>query len=86
MFSTKEFADYAKKNLVLVKVDFPKRKTIKPAVKQANEQLMRQFNVKGFPTLLVLDGEGKELGRDDDGYEGGGPKTVIAFLDKLKTQ
>lgn len=84
VFSKKEFTDYAKKNLALVKVDFPKKKAISPSLKQANEQLMRTFKVSGFPTMLVLDSEGKELGRDDDGYQGGGPKAVIAFLEKLK--
>ncbi len=83
MYSTKEFADYAKKNLALVKVDFPMKKKQSTALKRANEELKDKFNVDGFPTLVVLDSEGKEAGRQV-GYGGGGPKAVIAKLESFK--
>lgn len=36
VFSKPEFAEYAKKNLVLVEVDFPRRKKLSPAQNKAN--------------------------------------------------
>lgn len=84
VYSSKEFIDYAKKNLVLVKVDFPMKKRQSEALKQANEALKRQFEIEGFPTLIVLDGEGNKLAQEV-GYDGSGPKPVIAKLEKLKT-
>lgn len=61
VFPRKEFTDYAKKNLVLVEVDFPMKKKQPEALKKANEALMREFNIEGFPTLLLLDAEGRKL-------------------------
>lgn len=82
VFNTKEFADYASKNLVLVEVDFPQRKKQSDGEKKANEALMEKYKVDGFPTVVVLNGEGKEVGRL--GYDEGGPKPFIAKLEKLK--
>src|SRR6516165_8692992 len=39
VLSTKEFEDYAKKNLVLVDVDFPRSKELPANQKKANEAL-----------------------------------------------
>jgi thioredoxin-related protein len=82
IFSKKDFADYAAQNLVLVEVDFPQRKPQSEALAKANRALADKYKVDGFPTFIVLDGDGKELGRFD--YEPGGPKPFITRLEKLK--
>src|SRR5213593_3012649 len=46
VFSKSEFAEYAKKNLVLVEVDFPRRKAQSADQKKANEALQGKYNVK----------------------------------------
>ena len=84
VFSQPEFADYAKKNLVLVEVDFPRTKQQSEALKKANQALQAKYKVEGYPTIIVLNGEGKKVG--ELGYEPGGPKTFIAELEKLKKQ
>jgi thioredoxin-related protein len=81
VFSKPEFDEYARKNLVLVEVDFPKRKTQSAAQLRANRALAQRFGVQSYPTLVVLDSSGKELGRL--GYEPGGPKPFLARLSKL---
>jgi thioredoxin-related protein len=83
VFSTKQFGDYAKKNLVLVKVDFPMKKALKPALKRANQELKEKFDIEGFPTFVVLNSDGKELGREV-GYAGDGPKPVIAQIEQFR--
>jgi thioredoxin-related protein len=83
VFTTAEFQDYAKKNLVLVEADFPRKKTLPAELKAANDKLKQQYKVTGFPTLVVLRGDGSKLG-EMVGYGGGGPKAVIAKLDGLK--
>ena len=57
VFSKLEFADYAAKNLVLLEVDFPKRKTLPPTQQAANDTVARKFGVEGFPTLILLSPE-----------------------------
>jgi len=84
VFSKPEFAEYAKKNLVLVEVDFPQKKQQTEQLKKANQALQEKYKIEGYPTIIVLDGSGKKVG--ELGYQPGGPKAFIAELDKLKTK
>src|ERR1043165_4872306 len=82
VFSKPEFSEYAKKNLVLVEVDFPQKKQQSEQLKKANLALQEKYKIEGYPTIIVLDGNGKKVG--ELGYQPGGPKAFIAELDKLK--
>lgn len=82
VFSQPGFEAYAKKNLVLVELDFPHFKTQPEALKKANTALAKQYEIEGYPTIIVLDSTGKKLG--NLGYMPGGPTAFIAELDKLK--
>jgi len=84
IFSKPEFAEYAKKNLVLAEVDFPRKKQISEQQKKANRALADKYGIKGYPTLIILDGDGKKAG--ELGYMRGGPKPFIAELEKLKSK
>lgn len=77
VFSTEKFAEYAKENLVLVELDFPR--TSEPP--QQNIDLMRKYQVQGFPTIVVLSPNEKEIARL--GYLPGGPE---AWLSELSNQ
>ena len=83
VFAKQEFKDYAAKNLVLVELDFPRSKTLTDEVKAQNNALKEKFAIRGFPTVVMLDGEGKELARWV-GYGSGGPAELIAKIDALK--
>jgi thioredoxin-related protein len=80
VLSTDAFATYAKANLELVKLDFPRHTEQDAALKQANQELYQRFNVDGYPTYILLNPSGKELGRQV-GYAEGGPTAFIAELD-----
>ena len=82
VFSKKEFKDYAKENLVLVEVDFPQGKPQSKKLKEQNEKLQSKFGIQGYPTIVVLDGEGKKVGQL--GYQEGGPGPFTAKLDTFK--
>jgi thioredoxin-related protein len=79
----KEFTDYAKKNLVLVEVDFPMKKKLPDSQVKANEALMEKFKIEGFPTLLLLDGDGKRLGKVDLTMD---PKELVKNIEKVAKQ
>jgi protein disulfide-isomerase len=83
VFETRPFADYAKKNLVLVEIDFPNKKAQSDAVKRTNQQLQEKYKVEGFPTVILFNGEGKEIGRET-GSDGEGQKSYLARIDKLR--
>jgi len=82
VFSTDDFAKYAKDNLVLVEVDFPQKKKQSAAQTKANKGLQEKYKVEGYPTIIVLNSEGKKVG--ELGYQAGGPKPFIAQLEKAK--
>lgn len=82
VFSKPEFAEYAKKNIVAVEVDFPSKKKLSDEQTKANKALAKKYDIKGYPTIIVLDSEGKKVG--ELGYMKGGPKAFIAELEKLK--
>jgi thioredoxin-related protein len=85
VFSSPEFLEYAKKNLVLVDVDFPTHKEQTEELKQANKALSETFGIDGYPTIVVLSSDGKEL-KKTSGYSGETTKEFIAELEKLKSQ
>ena len=62
VFSKPEFAKYAKENLVLVEVDFPRNKKQSAEQKKANADLQAKYKIDGYPTIIVLNGEGKQVG------------------------
>jgi protein disulfide-isomerase len=82
VFTTKEFQEYAKANLILVEVDFPQSKHQAKKLKEQNEKLQSQFQIEGYPTIVVLSPDGRKIGQL--GYEAGGPKPFTAKLDALK--
>jgi thiol:disulfide interchange protein len=60
VFSKKEFIDAAAKKFVLVELDFPKGDQ---AVADKNEPMAKKYNIEGFPTVILLTPEGKEITR-----------------------
>jgi len=64
-------------------VDFPNQKKLSPELKKANDGLKNKYKVDGFPTLVVLNDEGREIGRQV-GYFEGGTKAFIAKLETFK--
>jgi thioredoxin-related protein len=83
ILSQPQFKDYARDNLVLVELDFPRRKAQPAEVKKQNLELAQQYEVLGFPTIVVLNSDGQKLWRFD-GYFPGGPEAFIAQLQKLR--
>ena len=81
VFSTPEFQNYASRNLILVKLDFPRRRPQTEALKKQNEQLAEKYGIQGFPTIIVLNGQGEKVG--ELGYIEGGPSPFLAKLETL---
>ncbi len=83
VLTSEEFSKFAKDNLVLVDLDFPKAKPQSDELKAANKELSKKYGIKGFPTIIVLDVDGKELFRKV-GYGGTPAAEYVADLAKLK--
>ena len=83
VFKTPEFIKWAKENVVLVELDFPRKNEQTDAVKMQKAQLQQQLQVRGYPTVWFVSAaktaEAKvnltALG--STGYVAGGPKVWI---------
>lgn len=82
VLNSETFLDFAKKNLVLVDVDFPHAKQQTEELKEANKALSTKFSIQGLPTVIVLGSDGKELKRTV-GYDGQTAQEFVAELEKL---
>ena len=60
VFSKKEFVDAASKNYILVEIDMPRGDK---EVAEANQPLVEKYKIEGFPTVILLNSEGKEFTR-----------------------
>jgi thioredoxin-related protein len=83
VFSQKQFADYAKSNLVLVQLDYPAQKKLPEDLVKANDALKTKYKITGYPTLIVLKPDGTVVW-NQVGYMEGGPTAVIAKLNEAK--
>jgi thioredoxin-related protein len=74
VFDQAEFSDNSKYNFLLCKLHFYQTQERSPETIRQNEELATKYKVEEFPTVVVLNPAGQELGRL--GYVPGG---VTAF-------
>ena len=80
VFKKDEFKKWAKKNVILVELDFPKRTPQDDAIKMQNSQLQQMFQVRGYPTVWIDNPENTAEGKinlsalGSTGYVAGGPE------------
>lgn len=84
-FSKPEFQKFAEQSLVLVELDFPRGKPQSDELKKQNEELAEKFGIQGFPTLVLLDAQGKEAARNV-GYLQGGPEAFIQWVESARNR
>lgn len=79
VFKTPEFEKWARENVILVELDFPRSKPQTEAIKTQNRNLQQQFGVRGYPTCWFVkpdkmsDGKMNLAPIGSKGYEAGGP-------------
>ncbi|MCB1114258.1 MAG: thioredoxin family protein [Chlamydiia bacterium] len=78
VLNTPEFADKVGNKFIFVLLDFPLYKPADPRTTDQNRRLQKKFNIKAFPTLVIIDGNEQEIGTT--GYRSGGPR---AYADHL---
>ncbi|MDV5166422.1 MAG: thioredoxin family protein [Candidatus Scalindua sp.] len=81
VFSQDAFKDFAEEHLVCVLVDFPRAKEQTDELKLQNLELARKYDIKGYPTVIVLSPDGKPVGIT--GYLQGGPWEYVRHLKKI---
>ena len=80
IFSKTEFANFAKKNLVLVELDFPRSKKLSAEITKQNKMLASKYGIETFPSIVILNSQGNEVVRGN--YYSG---SVTSFIEAIKS-
>jgi len=84
VFAEKEWQNYAKGNLVLVTLDFPKDKSIVPDKWVGrNNDLKTKFGIRGYPTYVILDKDGETKLGQLGASRGATPKDFITKAENV---
>lgn len=63
VFSTPQFKSWAIENVVLLDLDFPRSTEQASWLKQQNRQLKDRYQIRGYPTVLLLSPSGSVMGK-----------------------
>ena len=88
VLKTPEFTAWAKKNVVLVELDFPRRTPQSDVIRNQNAGIQQAFGVQGYPTVWFATAKTKNgkpsfTGLGSTGYVAGGPTTWLAVADGI---
>ena len=71
VFSKPEFIDWAKKHVILLKVEFLGNKPLPEELKKQNDTLAAKYKVEKYPTTVFINADGEAIG--SLGTVAGGP-------------
>lgn len=78
IFNSQDFYEMMERKFIFVEIDFPMRKNLPSEITSQNSELKKQYEVKGFPTIIILDPTGSKL--LEVGYRPGGGKAFAEYL------
>jgi uncharacterized protein YyaL (SSP411 family) len=81
VYSKQVFQEYVEKNMVMVKIDFPRKTKLPKDVETYNRKLANKYQIKGFPTVQLLNPDGTPIAQT--GFQYGGPEKYIEHLEEL---
>ena len=81
VFERGGFRKYARKKLVLVEIDFPRKKPLHKKAAAENNALAKKFDIRGYPSVIILNPDGQLVGRT--GYVRGGVKEFLAGVKQM---
>lgn len=85
VFGQAVFGAGVKDRYLLVELDYPKDKSrLSEEVAKQNEALLKKYPVKGYPSILLCDAEGRPFAAT--GYQPGGPEAYLKHLEELQAR
>jgi len=81
VLSTAKFRAWARENVVLVRLDFPKSHPQSSQVRDQNAALKVRYPFHGYPTIIIVDTTGRALGSEGGYNPGSGADAYIAKLE-----
>ena len=92
VFNYPEFKEWTDSNVVMVELDFPRRKKLDSMILNQNRELARVFGVSGYPTVWLVKPQILESSKINFlklgklGYVAGGPEKWISVAQKFLKQ
>ena len=92
VFNHEEFKIWTDENIILVELDFPRRKKIDPKILNQNRELARIFGVSSYPTCWLVSPQILENNKVNFlklgklGYVAGGTEKWISVAEKFLIQ
>lgn len=92
VFEQDEFIEWAEENVVLLELDFPRRKQLPYELKQQNVNLQNLLGVRGYPTIWFAEVQNKGTKKEPKlnlnklgkmGYQRGGSKAWVASAEAM---
>ena len=81
VFSKPEFATWANAKFVCVELDYPAHKKLADDVKKQNDDMKTKYAIRGYPTIIILSSDEKELTRSVGFGPGTPPATWMKRID-----
>ncbi|MGM0675105.1 MAG: thioredoxin family protein, partial [Spirochaetota bacterium] len=78
VLDTRAFREFAEDNLVPVLIDFPREREQSEEQQSYNQNLARDYEVEGFPTIFLLTADEEMVLKT--GYREGGPADYVEHL------
>lgn len=86
---TDEFSAWAKENVVLLELDFPRRSPQAEALRKQNMELQQFFQIRGYPTVWLVNAKADKTGKvsfeqlGSTGYVAGGPQPWLSQANRI---
>lgn len=80
-FDTVAFQESAGDKFIFLKLDYPLYKSLDARTTAQNKQLQKKYDIRSYPTLVILDSDQQPIGTT--GYKPGGGKTYASHVLKM---
>lgn len=81
VFDTIAFQEIAGDKFIFLKLDYPLYTSLDARTSAQNKQLQKKYDIRSYPTLVLLDTQQQKIGMT--GYKPGGGKTYAAHVLKM---
>ena len=78
---SEKFEEFAKTRLVLLRIDLPRKNPLPEAEASRNQALVELWEVKKFPTVILINSQAEEYGRTE--FKNMGPDAYIEHLQSI---
>lgn len=85
IFGHKNFVPEAAPSLVLLKADFPRKRVQSPQEKKQAAEIIKRYPVKSYPTVYLLNSNGRVLDKKVGFSGSGSPKSYLKSFKGYKT-